>query len=63
MDALTEAGCFKVFVDTGSGALDERTELLRLREQLRPGDTVVVWRLDRLGRSIRHPRESGPKQP
>ncbi len=54
VDALTEAGCFKVFVDTGSGALDERPELLRLREQLRPGDTVVVWRLDRLGRSIRH---------
>lgn len=44
----------KVFVDTGSGSLDERPELQRLREQLRPGDTVVVWRLDRLGRSIRH---------
>lgn len=54
VDALNEAGCFKVFVDTTSGALDERPQLQRLREQLRPGDTVVVWRLDRLGRSIRH---------
>ncbi len=54
VDALQAVGCFKVFVDTGSGSLDERPELQRLREQLRPDDTVVVWRLDRLGRSIRH---------
>jgi len=54
VDALQAVGCFKVFVDTGSGSLDERPELQRLREQLRPDDTVVVWRLGRLGRSIRH---------
>lgn len=54
VDALEQAGCFKVFTDTVSGALDSRPELDRLREQLRPGDTVVVWRLDRMGRSIRH---------
>ncbi len=54
IDALNAAGCVKVFVDTTSGALDQRPELQRLREHLRAGDTVVVWRLDRLGRSIRH---------
>ena len=53
-DALQAAGCYKVFIDTASGALDERRELARLFDQVRPGDTVVVWRLDRLGRSIRH---------
>jgi DNA invertase Pin-like site-specific DNA recombinase len=35
-------------------ALDQRPELTKLLDQLRPGDTLVVWRLDRLGRSIRH---------
>jgi len=54
VDALTAAGCFKVFTDTASGALQERPGLARLQEQLRPGDTLVVWRLDRLGRSLRH---------
>ena len=43
-----------MFTDTVSGALDSRPQLDKLREQLRPGDTVVAWRLDRLGRSIRH---------
>ncbi len=54
IDALKSAGCYRVFVDTGSGALASRPELEKLLDQLRPGDTVVVWRLDRLGRSIRH---------
>jgi len=53
-DELTAAGCWKVFVDQASGALDRRPELDRVLEQLRPGDTLVVWRLDRLGRSLRH---------
>ena len=43
-----------MFVDTISGSLDHRPELEKLMDQLRPGDTLVVWRLDRLGRSIRH---------
>ncbi len=43
-----------MFVDTGSGSLQHRPELDKLLDQLRPGDTLVVWRLDRLGRSIRH---------
>jgi DNA invertase Pin-like site-specific DNA recombinase len=54
LDALTEAGCVKVFVDRASGTVDDRPELVRLLDQLRPGDTVVVWRLDRLARSLRH---------
>jgi DNA invertase Pin-like site-specific DNA recombinase len=54
LDALKEAGCIKVFVDTASGSLDRRPELDRMLDQLRQGDTVVVWRLDRLGRSLRH---------
>jgi DNA invertase Pin-like site-specific DNA recombinase len=53
-DALTAAGCYRVFVDTASGALDARPALAEVLDQLRPEDTLVVWRLDRLGRSIRH---------
>ena len=52
-DALTAAGCYRVFVDTASGALDASPALTEVLDQLRPGDTLVVWRLDRLGRSIR----------
>ena len=54
LDALKAAGCIKVFTDKASGTLDRRPELDRLLDQLRPGDTVVVWRLDRLGRSLKH---------
>lgn len=54
IDALEKAGCLRVFVDISSGAVAVRHELSRLMEQLRPGDTVVVWKLDRLGRSLRH---------
>lgn len=44
-----------MFVDTVSGALEHRPEFDKVLDQLRPGDTLVVWRrLDRLGRSIRH---------
>lgn len=53
-DALKAAGCYRVFTEKASGALDERKELAKLFDQVRPGDTVVVWRLDRLGRSLRH---------
>jgi len=53
-DALTAAGCYRIFTDTSSGAIQSRPELNKLLDQLRPGDTLVVWRLDRLGRSIRH---------
>jgi DNA invertase Pin-like site-specific DNA recombinase len=53
-DALKSAGCLKIFTDRASGSLDRRPQLDRLLDQLRPGDTVVVWRLDRLGRSLKH---------
>ena len=54
LDELAAAGCFRTFVDQASGALDERRELANVLDHLRPGDTLVVWRLDRLGRSLRH---------
>jgi DNA invertase Pin-like site-specific DNA recombinase len=44
----------RTFVDKASGKLEHRPQLDALLDQLRPGDTVVVWRLDRLGRSLRH---------
>lgn len=53
-DALKATGCYRIFTDTASGALESRPELTKALDQLRPGDTLVVWRLDRLGRSIRH---------
>ena len=52
VDALEAAGCTSIFVDHASGARSSRPELDRMREQLREGDTVVVWKLDRLGRSL-----------
>ena len=52
--ALSEAGCFRIFTDVMPGAAAHRPELDKLKDQLRPGDTLVVWRLDRLGRSLRH---------
>ena len=54
LDALTKAGCDRVFRDTFSGAAAERPGLRDALDHLRPGDTFVVWRLDRLGRSLRH---------
>jgi DNA invertase Pin-like site-specific DNA recombinase len=53
-DALTAAGCQRIFVDKASGKLEHRPALDAMLEQLRPGDSVTVWRLDRLGRSPRH---------
>ncbi len=52
-DALTAAGCEKIFTEKISGTVAERPELNKLKEQLRKGDTLVVWRLDRLGRSLK----------
>jgi DNA invertase Pin-like site-specific DNA recombinase len=54
IDALTRAGCVRVFTDKASGALASRPELAAALDYARPGDTLVVWRLDRLGRSLPH---------
>jgi DNA invertase Pin-like site-specific DNA recombinase len=54
LDALRQAGCEKVFVETGSGSRADRAELAKLMEIARNGDVLVVWRLDRLARSLRH---------
>lgn len=52
-DALTAAGAERIFVDKASGKLARRQELDKLLGVLLPGDTVVVWKLDRLGRSLK----------
>jgi DNA invertase Pin-like site-specific DNA recombinase len=54
IDALKSAGCDRLYVDKASGTLERRPALDLMLDQLRTGDTVVVWRLDRLGRSLRH---------
>lgn len=51
-DALTRAGCASIYEETASGKSAERPELVHALKALRPGDTLVVWRLDRLGRSL-----------
>ncbi len=54
LDALRQAGCGKLFTETASGTKADRPVLAEVLGYLRPGDTLVVWRLDRLGRSLRH---------
>jgi len=54
LDALRKSGCGKVFTDTASGAKADRAGLSEALEFLRQGDTLVVWKLDRLGRSLKH---------
>lgn len=54
IDALKNAGCEKIITDKISGSLSERVGLQELMSILRKGDEVIVWRLDRLGRSLRH---------
>jgi DNA invertase Pin-like site-specific DNA recombinase len=54
IDALEIAGCERIFQETASGSRNDREELTKLIEFARAGDAVVVVRLDRLGRNIRH---------
>jgi DNA invertase Pin-like site-specific DNA recombinase len=51
---LTAAGCEQLYTDTVSGSVTERPGLTQALSHLRTGDTLVVWRLDRLGRSLAH---------
>jgi len=53
-DALTKAGCEKIYTDTISGSTQERKGLDEALNFLRSGDTLVVWKLDRLGRTMKH---------
>ncbi len=53
-DALKQAGCQQIYTDTASGAQTERKGLQDALQYLREGDVLVVWRLDRLGRSLKH---------
>jgi DNA invertase Pin-like site-specific DNA recombinase len=54
VDALTQAGCTKVYTEIISGARAERSILAQVLEMLRAGDVLVIWKLDRLGRSLTH---------
>ncbi len=53
-DALLKIGCERIFTDIASGAKSSRTGLDDALDFLREGDTLIVWRLDRLGRSLKH---------
>jgi DNA invertase Pin-like site-specific DNA recombinase len=54
IEALTKAGCEKIFEDKISGSRTERPGLDNMLGMLREGDTIVVWKLDRLGRSVKN---------
>src|SRR5436305_65296 len=54
LDALTQAGCERICKDVISGAKDARPGLAQALDFLRPSDVLVVWRLDRLGRTLRY---------
>jgi len=54
LDALTMAGCDQIYQDIASGAKSDRVGLDNATRYLRPGDTLIVWKLDRLGRSLKH---------
>jgi DNA invertase Pin-like site-specific DNA recombinase len=53
MDALTRAKCSRVYEEKASGAKTDRPELMKLLDNARKGDVVIVWKLDRLARSLR----------
>ena len=54
MDALREARCLRIFEETASGTSADRPQLRAALDYVRAGDRLIVWRLDRLGRSIKH---------
>lgn len=54
IEALQKAGCEKIFEEKISGSTKNRPELDKMIEQFRSGDELYVWRLDRLGRSLKH---------
>ena len=54
IDALKGAGCDRIYEEKASGAKADRPELMRLLDTARAGDVVIVWKMDRLGRSLLH---------
>lgn len=54
IDALEKDGCERIYTEIMSGTKSERPKLQELVNNLRPGDVIVVWKLDRLGRSLKH---------
>jgi DNA invertase Pin-like site-specific DNA recombinase len=54
VDALKAAGCTKVLTEVASGVATERPILTHLLDDVRAGDVIVIWKLDRLGRSLKH---------
>ena len=53
-DALKQAGFDRLFVEKASGARADRPQFCKMLEQVRAGDVILIWKLDRLGRSLRH---------
>lgn len=54
IDALKAAGCERIYSDTMSGGTTTRPEFDKMMDALRPGDVLAVWKLDRIGRSLKH---------
>jgi DNA invertase Pin-like site-specific DNA recombinase len=54
IDALKAAGCTRIFEDHASGSREDRPELTAALDYVREGDTLAIWKLDRLGRSLPH---------
>ncbi len=54
VDALKKTGCVTVHTEVMRGSRSDRPVLVKLLEKLRAGDVLVIWKLDRLGRSLRH---------
>ncbi|MFL5706189.1 MAG: recombinase family protein [Ktedonobacteraceae bacterium] len=53
LDALKKHGCIRIFTDKQTGTRFDRAEFVKALDYLNPGDTLVVWKLDRLGRSLK----------
>jgi DNA invertase Pin-like site-specific DNA recombinase len=51
-DALTQAGCERIYEEKASGAKENRPELIKLLDHARKGDMVIVWKLDRMAHSL-----------